>query len=1334
MKSRLCVAGCVLWFGAFARVLIANQPLFITNNAGEITISWPVTGGNWGLEGSPVLPPAANWTGVVPMFDQTNGVIRRIKVASVDTNRFFRLRRLDAGVPGLTGRWQLDEGTGQVAYDGGGAGGTLFLSGVNWTSGRTGTGALQFNGNGGAAGSHCWVSNSNHQILPAPEQPFSVSFWFNPDVLTPGWRGLAGTDADGSNGWHVALLTTGPGTNYLKFAGSGLQPSLSVTGRMLLLPRKWYHLTVTHDGSVGSIYLDSARLAIGTGAVPAHQGPIYFGGGVGGYNSLLGRIDDIRTFTNCLSDEAIALVGHWRFNEGLGGFVSDSSRSEHHGALADSSGWTEGREGAGVDLAVGHVQIPNEDLTVMPATGKPFSISFWLRPTALEAGRFGLMSCGVEAVNGWQLALVRDQFGWSFLHFDSTRFGGTLDLNVPIQLATAVWSKVEVTFNGGIATLYCNGRKIGAGSGAIRASRARMVVGQVPGLTTFPAVIDELKVYGRERSESEIGPVAPVMWETVLMNSATNFPLRGSGPSGRVLVYAIDPTITPTNGTVSIQPGSAVVTYVAGSRKGPDAFTYTLSDGEFTSAPSIVTVSVVEPHWLSPTGGSEVPLDGRSPARAWRADTPKALDAIWKTNNYYDCFFYSPGEYETKGWKYGERSSANPGCKHIGSGSTGSDKTVIRLVDIWEPWIEETIFSPYYGGQPVDGFELDGMVLDCNADNVPKYVSGIPVSIRIPLAPPGTVVSNLTLRWGKSPVPGVVPPSLTGRAANFSVTALYSGTNSFVTNWTPSMATSQVSVINLGVPADELLIQLERRAARVDLYGLSEVEISGASASLPVALVPGAGESRLDPKYSIVLAFDDDKQTAWASGPEGQVQIEVPLEPGTAITHLDFRWNCRFVPDLGRLGPASAYLIRARDEASGLYVEVPFTRRDRDASGFETATLGGPGSVSPVVTDRLVIVLTEREALVNHFSLREVTLRNGPVSVRPRIPAALNSSLLGSFSILRAFDGDNASEWASDTQGMVGAVTVSGNNLKFTNLRIVGFGTKTGREGFPMFLMPDPNGAARVGNVLVEDCVFSDPATNNTDGMTAVALIGSPRVQLTNAIIRRCSMLGLKPRFGYSHATMAMHVENCLVIDCEVAVYHEPDPSLVDSVGATVVRSNQFVRVDFGVYVSTEASAVFDSIVCMDNEIVLSDYPGWGFGICDTCAIGPSGTTTNVVVLNNVIRYLGWEPRPLATGGGLYSSDIQHAVFGNNLVVLGGVRSAEVRGYPFGFIPPPPGDCDNLAPYPPPPPTSPPSLDVLPPGYRRAWFENRDLSGLLLPITVWTNNAHGLASQQQWAD
>jgi hypothetical protein len=54
---------------------------------------------------------------------------------------------------------------------------------------------------------------------------------------------------------------------------------------------------------------------------------------------------------------------------------------------------------------------------------------------------------------------------------------------------------------------------------------------------------------------------------------------------------------------------------------------------------------------------------------------------------------------------------------------------------------------------------------------------------------------------------------------------------------------------------------------------------------------------------------------------------------------------------------------------------------------------------------------------------------------------------------------------------------------------------------------------------------------------------------------------------------------------------------------------------------------------------------------------------------------------------------------------------------------PPPGDPYLL-----------PAVDPLLPGYRRAWFNNRDLSGALLPVRTARFGVDEPASEQQWQE
>src|SRR5262249_18370638 len=139
---------------------------------------------------------------------------------------------------------------------------------------------------------------------------------------------------------------------------------------------------------------------------------------------------------------------------------------------------------------------------------------------------------------------------------------------------------------------------------------------------------------------------------------------------------------------------------------------------------------------------------------------------------------------------------------------------------------------------------------------------------RIPLTGTG-VVSSVTLHWAERPFGAW----LLGRAAEFSLGALRSGTNTYLTNFTALTSTGAVQVIPVQANADELFLQLDRHASGVDFYSLSEVEVSGTAISLPVAtILPGGGDSQLNLDHPIVSAVDGNMGTTWASGPESQVQ------------------------------------------------------------------------------------------------------------------------------------------------------------------------------------------------------------------------------------------------------------------------------------------------------------------------------------------------------------------------------------------------------------------------------------------------------------------------------
>lgn len=1320
---------CCCLFGTLHHTLPAAgfPQLSISNAPAGLVISWPAAAVDWSLEQSDSLASLAAWSRVAPSLYQTNAETRFVLAGSPVASRFYRLRWAARANEALTGLWPLDEAVGGSAGDAAGAGEALVLSNAFWGPGRVGNAGVWFE----PPGSFARVSQAAGRVLPAGNGPFSISFWFNPEALPVGVQWLAGTDLGGTNGWRLLLSTPGPGTNDVILAGAGAGSSLSVTGRSLLLPGQWRHLTATYSGTAGRLYLDGAPLAEAGGVLAGAGGPLQLGGGVAGVNGFLGGIDDLRTYTNCLGADVVSLAGHWRLDEGAGLQAGDSGLFGQHGRLGGGASWAAGRVGTGLLLGPGSLTLSNQDRTVLPPDGAPFSLSFYCLPRVLPEGLSGLMSSGVAGSNGWQLAVEKGTNGL-WLDWSSTNRGGTLSLRVPVSLAVSNWTKLDLTFNGAVATAYADGCKLGFAFGAMRSSRAPLVAGTVPGLTEARWVLDELKVYRHERAASEIGPVAETMWETVVVNGATNLALRVAGPPGRVLTCQLSPVYTPTNGSVSLT-GPSTVTYVAGGRKGPDAFTYTVSDGEFTSAPAVVVVSVVQPHWLSPAGAGA--RDGSSPEHAWAAGTAAALDAIWNTNQYYDAFFYAPGEYLTRGWGYYGRETANPGCKHVGAGSAGPSVTRLKLVDVLHAWTEGAIFgTAIHDRASADGFEVHRMILDCNGDQQPILSRGEPVWVRVPLAARATVAS-VTLRWRTQVIQGSVPWVL-GRPSEFALTIRRDGTNAWTTNVVVPAGAGLVDVVPVGMVADEVEVSCQRRAAGVGFYSLGEIGISGGAASLPTATAPGGGPSQLDSTRSVLALVDGDEWTPWASGTnEATVEVTVPLAAGSRLTEVGLHWNCQTLAGVGRLGPAEAFTLLARNEGSGLYEAIPFVRGDRMADGWQTCRFGTLTSTQVVTTDRLRLFMTSRATNALAYSLKAVAPRGPGGAVALRAPSAHNQFFgAGAYGAVRTLDGDTNSGWASFTQGSVDAIITGGNNQKFTDLRIVGFGCRAGREGFPLGVVAavPRSGPTVVGNVLIENCRFDSPASNNTEVLTALIIVPRAPNQLTNAIVRRCHVADMRGYFPHIQAYTTSHLEESVAEYADKAVYYEPYTA--DQYGPLHIRSNRFVNVVHGVYVWTHPGARLDRIVMEGNEFVLAGGGGYAFFACDICSGGASGTITNAVALGNVVRYPGWAPRPSSTEGGFWYSNIRNAVYANNVVALGTVNGLRVRQCPAGSIPVPVvEDCDTL-PGPPVPPVPVPCLNPLQPGYRRAWFNNRDLGGSLLPVRSLQNGVDGSALEPQWPE
>ncbi len=288
-------------------------------NPSQVSLSWPPVFNAVGYKikrstthGGPYTAIATN---VVASFNDTNlvaatryyYVITSTNSAGESTNS----TEVAAGVePALMAYLPFDENSGTNAADATGNGwdGTL-LSGAGWNPGKYGS-AASFNG------------TSNYVSLPtgivSGLGDFSIAAWVNQTSVSTFSRIF---DFGNSTTAYMMLTpraTSGSGTIRFAITVGSSAGEQQINGPSAL-PTGWHHVAVTHQGSVGILYVDG--VAVGTnnamtlkpsdlsqplGSNPTLQN--YLGKSQWSDPYLNGRVDDFRIYNGALSVSQISAL------------------------------------------------------------------------------------------------------------------------------------------------------------------------------------------------------------------------------------------------------------------------------------------------------------------------------------------------------------------------------------------------------------------------------------------------------------------------------------------------------------------------------------------------------------------------------------------------------------------------------------------------------------------------------------------------------------------------------------------------------------------------------------------------------------------------------------------------------------------------------------------------------------------------------------------------------------------------------------------------------------------------------------------------------------------
>ena len=400
--------------------------------------------------------------------------------------------------------------------------------------------------------------------------------------------------------------------------------SSQITAPTLLPTNQWVHVAVTLNGTTGAIYVNGVPQVTGTMFVPRNvvRTNNYIGrsdfesGGDARANAIYDEVRiwnvartqaQIQTSMNhSLAGNETGLIGYWRFDENAGTNATDATGNGQTATLLTGASWTNSTVllTNAFDYAL-NFNAPSGQSVTIPTKAAlnpyPLTVMCWFKVPTNSAGGAIVNKYTSSSLNGWQLALGSQLFGWYYR--DGSDFVGNTGAGA---VNDNLWHHGAFVVDAAGGHIYVDGVLKGTnawtGTPGACTTANNVVLGLYPGDNFYTGQVDEPSVWNVALTAAQI-------------QTYMHQPLVGN-ETGLVGYYRLNEGI-----------GTNVYDYTAGANTGTFSAnppTWVISGAQMRQAPLVTTLAASVNNNSATLNGTIVP-EGQTTG-TW---------FIWGTNGTY---------------------------------------------------------------------------------------------------------------------------------------------------------------------------------------------------------------------------------------------------------------------------------------------------------------------------------------------------------------------------------------------------------------------------------------------------------------------------------------------------------------------------------------------------------------------------------------------------------------------------------------------------------------------------------------------------------------------------